>query len=220
MSDEEITEVVKSIEWTDIKDTRLSAAESLQILEADVTEDIFKKDLGKFVGDLQQKFAKNALESKAIREAQGTGRIRNISAEQEQREKYEAAAKFDAEAISKIAQQYKDSGRKFIGGEALTDAEFGMGRKSLIIKNIRADGSEEYIRVVANRDGLSSEQKIPMSLKATLFKKHKGVQAGFKNTRNTTIFTDSFTGNNANSSISTEILSESAFIASLKNEWP
>lgn len=129
MSEEEITEVVESLEWSDIKDTRLSAAETLQILEADVPESIPKKDLGELMGDLQQKFAKNAPESKAIREVQGTGRIRNVSAEQEQREKYESAAKFDAEAINGIKRSYSEAGGTLVGIDQLITPEFASGNK-------------------------------------------------------------------------------------------
>ena len=129
MSADEIEEVVKSLEWTDIKDTRLSTTQILTVLEDRITPFIFESKIEEFVDHLQRDFVKSAPESKAIYAAQSSGKIRNISPTQEQREKYEAAPKFDADTIAEINQNYIDTGATIIGADQLLSPEFASGSK-------------------------------------------------------------------------------------------
>jgi hypothetical protein len=223
MSEEDLQSTVASLTWSDIQDTRLNTQEILSLLSGVMTPDIFKQRVEELVDFMQRDFVSEAEDREPILQAQNSGRIRNVSAAQEQAEKYEKAPKFNTETLSNIAQKYTDLGKKFIGGEVLLDTEFTMGRRPLILKNTRSDGSEEYIEIRADREWLSTAEQIPLGLKGISFGDRlgeKGAQIRFGNPLATYLFTDSFFGPNTSTIVSTEILGQTEFLRSVSNEWP
>jgi hypothetical protein len=222
MSADEIEEVVKSLDWTDIQDTRLSAAQTLTILEDRITPFIFESKVEEFVDHLQRDFVASAPESAAIYAAQSSGKIRNISAAQEQREKYEKAPKFDTNTISQIKQNYIDTGATIIGADQLLSPEFASGSKRLVMRITRADGSEQFVRIAANRQLLTPDQIIPMNLKSLVIGS-KGSEAGAQTKildkpQNGTYFTDTFPRATPTGVRSTVVMSEQEFKSFIKDD--
>ena len=153
-----VEEIVNTLRWGDISDTRLGGDIISEVLKTGGAglnlDDNLVSELESELASKIDEYTQSLAEEKTLEERE-SARI----------EAYNATPKFDQEALTELKKQSAQNGITTTGIERLKDPDFQSGAKDMIVQEVDIQQNTRFYRISAWREGLDTQNTAPLFIR-------------------------------------------------------